>query len=186
MAAFAAQFFVMTTPSTLIHDVANIFAHNMSAVSQGLQTPAFPNHKLQQESSLMYSSLWQSLKKHWEDVPTLLLGMMASIMPWLSTSQIPPWHFFSIFIIESGLGETFPALWRVAIVLPLPKPGKDALVWLNYKPIALTSCLCKLQEKMVNGWLSGSSSMTSSCIQISMASAKDEAARCLCLYWSSY
>ena len=32
------------------HDVANIFAHNMSVISQGLQTSAFQNHKLRQKS----------------------------------------------------------------------------------------------------------------------------------------
>ncbi|KAK4327289.1 hypothetical protein Pmani_002230 [Petrolisthes manimaculis] len=44
----------------------------------------------------------------------------------------------------------FPSGWRVATILPFPKPCKDSSVALNYRPIALTSCLCKLFEKMVN------------------------------------
>lgn len=44
----------------------------------------------------------------------------------------------------------FPSIWRVAVVLPIPKPGKDHLHATNYRPISLTSCLCKVLEKMVN------------------------------------
>jgi ribonuclease HI len=44
----------------------------------------------------------------------------------------------------------FPDQWRSAVVLPFPKPGKDPLQVGSYRPIALTSCLCKLMEKMVN------------------------------------
>ena len=47
----------------------------------------------------------------------------------------------------------FPALWRIAIVLLFLKLDKDHLRWNNYRPIALTSCLCKLQEKRVNNRL---------------------------------
>ena len=47
----------------------------------------------------------------------------------------------------------FPASWGVAVVLPIPKPGKDHLLATNYRPISLTSCLCKVLEKMVNGRL---------------------------------
>ena len=48
---------------------------------------------------------------------------------------------------------TFPPSWRRATVIPIPKPGKDHSNPLNYRPIALTSCLCKLLEKMVNSRL---------------------------------
>ena len=44
----------------------------------------------------------------------------------------------------------FPDLWHLATVIPLPKPGKDHTDPSNYRPIALTSCLCKLMEKLVN------------------------------------
>ena len=37
-----------------------------------------------------------------------------------------------------------------AIVIPIPKPGKDSTNPANYRPIALTSCICKTMERMVN------------------------------------
>ncbi|GBN07213.1 hypothetical protein AVEN_204121-1 [Araneus ventricosus] len=46
--------------------------------------------------------------------------------------------------------KTFPVSWREAVVVPIPKIGKDPLNSSNYRPIALTSCLCKLLERMVN------------------------------------
>ena len=49
--------------------------------------------------------------------------------------------------------NTFPAAWREAIVIPIPKPKKDKTNPLNYRPIALTSCLCKVMERMVNNRL---------------------------------
>ena len=44
----------------------------------------------------------------------------------------------------------FPQAWRDAIVIPILKPGKSGLDPLHYRPISLTSCLCKLFERMVN------------------------------------
>ena len=35
----------------------------------------------------------------------------------------------------------------------MPKPGKDSSDPNNYRPIALTSCLCKTMERMVNNRL---------------------------------
>ena len=43
----------------------------------------------------------------------------------------------------------FPAAWRQATIIPIPKPGKNITDPTNYRPIALTSCLCKLMEKLV-------------------------------------
>ena len=40
--------------------------------------------------------------------------------------------------------------WKTAMVVPLPKPGKDPGNISNYRPVSLTSCLCKTYEKMVN------------------------------------
>ena len=44
----------------------------------------------------------------------------------------------------------FPSSWQEALVIPIPKPGKDASDPADYHPIALTSCLCKTLERMVN------------------------------------
>ena len=44
----------------------------------------------------------------------------------------------------------FPKLWRHAIIIPIVKPGKDPSLPTNYRPISLTSSICKLMEKMVN------------------------------------
>ena len=51
------------------------------------------------------------------------------------------------------LEETFPDSWREATIIPIPKPGKDTSNPNNYRPIALTSCLCKTMERMVNARL---------------------------------
>lgn len=48
---------------------------------------------------------------------------------------------------------TFPSSWGVAVVIPIPKPGKDHSLPTNFRPISLTSCVCKLFEKMVNSRL---------------------------------
>ena len=51
------------------------------------------------------------------------------------------------------MSGSFPATWQQAIVIPIPKPGKDHSDPNNYRPIALTSCICKTMERMVNNRL---------------------------------
>jgi len=47
----------------------------------------------------------------------------------------------------------FPAAWCTSTVIPVPKPGKDTSDSSNYRPIALTSCICKVMERMINNRL---------------------------------
>ena len=42
-----------------------------------------------------------------------------------------------------------PSSWKHGIIIPIGKPGKDKSNPINYRPIALTSNLCKLMEKMI-------------------------------------
>ena len=49
--------------------------------------------------------------------------------------------------------SNYPSVWEFATVLPFSKPGKDRFLATSYRPIALTSCLSKLMEKMVNARL---------------------------------
>ena len=43
-----------------------------------------------------------------------------------------------------------PKSWKEATVIPIPKPDKDHTDPSNYRLIALTSCLCKTMERMIN------------------------------------
>ena len=54
------------------------------------------------------------------------------------------------FINYLWLNDLFPDVWRTAIVIPILKPGKVSTECTSYRPISLTSCFCKLMEKMVN------------------------------------
>ena len=47
----------------------------------------------------------------------------------------------------------FSESWELATIIPFPKPGKDYTKPTNYRPIALTSCLCKTLERMINSRL---------------------------------
>ena len=51
------------------------------------------------------------------------------------------------------LNDLFPQKWRHAIVIPIGKTGKEHSKPQNYRPISLTSCLCKFLEKMANARL---------------------------------
>ena len=43
-----------------------------------------------------------------------------------------------------------PKSWKEATIIPVPKPGKDNTNPNNYRPIALTRCICKTLERMIN------------------------------------
>ena len=50
-------------------------------------------------------------------------------------------------IWETGI---LPKSWKISVVIPVKKPNKNAFEATSYRPIALTSCICKLMEKMIN------------------------------------
>lgn len=45
---------------------------------------------------------------------------------------------------------TFPEQWKLATVVPIPKPDADRSRADGYRPIALLSCLGKVFERMIN------------------------------------
>ena len=46
-----------------------------------------------------------------------------------------------------------PSIWKLANVIPIPKPRKDHSEPSNYRSIALTICVCKTMERMINARL---------------------------------
>lgn len=42
-----------------------------------------------------------------------------------------------------------PNSWKNVLVLPFAKPGKDPATTGNYRPVALTSHMCKWMEKVI-------------------------------------
>ncbi|KAL5009894.1 hypothetical protein ScPMuIL_012199, partial [Solemya velum] len=45
--------------------------------------------------------------------------------------------------------QMLPSRWKHSLVIPIWKPGKDPSFPGSYRPISLTSCLCKLMERMM-------------------------------------
>ncbi|GFT70847.1 hypothetical protein TNCV_4163321 [Trichonephila clavipes] len=43
-----------------------------------------------------------------------------------------------------------PKIWKLSTVIPILKPNKDASECKNYRPISLTSTLCKLMEWVIH------------------------------------
>jgi len=66
--------------------------------------------------------------------------------------HLPDTSLLFLLDIFNNIWETgnFPASWRDAIVIPIPKPGKDNTNPSNYRPISLTSCICKTMERIIN------------------------------------
>lgn len=48
------------------------------------------------------------------------------------------------------LTDTFPPEWRESLVVPIPKSNAETHDPSKYRPIALTCCMCKVMERMVN------------------------------------
>ena len=44
----------------------------------------------------------------------------------------------------------FPPSWCISTVVPILKPGKEETDPGSYRPISLTSCLCKIMERIIN------------------------------------
>ena len=76
-------------------------------------------------------------------------------IPFVFLQHLPPEGFQFLLDLYNRIWTTsaLPVGWKEAVVLPFLKPGKDPSQPENYRPISLTSCVCKLMEKMINGRL---------------------------------
>ena len=66
--------------------------------------------------------------------------------------HFPPEGLDSLFVLYNKILQRrcSPEKGLESPVIPISKPGKDPMSSINYHPIALTSVLCKVLERMVN------------------------------------
>ena len=59
--------------------------------------------------------------------------------------HLPENAFLTLLHISNDIWATgvFPDSWRLATVIAFPNAGKYHAESINYRPIALTSCLCQ-------------------------------------------
>jgi len=66
--------------------------------------------------------------------------------------HLPESALQTLLDLMNDIWETgdLPSIWKLANVIPIPKAGKDHPEPSNFLPIALTSCVCKTMERMIN------------------------------------
>lgn len=70
--------------------------------------------------------------------------------------QLPDFATHKLLELLNNIWERgiYPTAWKEAIIVAVPKDGKDPSKPANYRPISLTSVLSKILESMVNYRLS--------------------------------
>ena len=76
-------------------------------------------------------------------------GLIPKVLK-LCSNQLAP--IITRLFSSSINSKTTPASWKSAIIKPLPKV-KDPAQLKQYRPIALTSCLCKMMERLVKHYI---------------------------------
>jgi len=51
---------------------------------------------------------------------------------------------------DISINGPFPESWRTSTIMRVLKAGKDESDPSSYRPIVLTSCICKIMEQMIN------------------------------------
>ena len=66
--------------------------------------------------------------------------------------HLPDRSFNCLLKIFNQIWQTgvLPESWKEAVVIPIPKPGNNSTNPSNCRPTAITSCICKTMERMVN------------------------------------
>lgn len=80
---------------------------------------------------------------------TLPRGTMTSRMPSYVTSLMRLYPFRGTVHLDFGYFD-FQFSWGVAVAITILNSEKDPLLAISYRPIFLTSCICKVLEKVVN------------------------------------
>ena len=142
-------------------DVANIFGDSLSTISKGCQTNSFlsikrriestpiqfPNDTTEEYNTPFKLDELQNALKLSNNSAAGEDEIKYSMISNLPDVSLP---FILSFFNKIWSEHSFPSAWKISITIPFHKQGKDKHNPQNYRPIALTSCLCKLMERIVN------------------------------------
>ena len=150
---------------TNIKQISNTLGDTLSSNSSSTNySNAFQNHKLQQEQvPLNFES--DNIEDY--NLPFTLKELQDSLNKAHDTSvgpddihyqilkHMPDISLHALLDLFNDIWDdgVFPPGWREATIIPIPKPGKDHTNPTKYRPIALTSCICKTFERMINNRL---------------------------------
>ena len=146
-----------------LKDVAEAFARHFSDISSVLHyTPEFRN--VRESTTIIPPSGTSSESYNMPFIMEELDNALASSSPTspgedevlysmiLHLPQCTKILLLKIFNKFWMIG-VYPSFWKTSVILPFLKPGKDSCLSKSYRPIALTSCVGKLYEKMVSARL---------------------------------
>ena len=143
-------------------EIANRLAESFSSTSSYDNcSPTFQQIQTLQESSPLDFSSNETLDYN---LPFTMIELKSALSSAANTSPGPDKiHYLMIkYLPQQALEHLltifnrfwstsyYPPKWCESCIIPIPKPGKDHTNPTNYRPIALTSCLGKLMEKIIN------------------------------------
>ena len=155
------QLNVNDTEITKIPDIANSlgqnFSNNASSTNYSTKFQAFKKQAENQHLKFRSNNLaTYSLDELWDDISK---SHDSAVDPddihYQMLKHLPPNAANTLLQTLNNIwfAGNFPPSWRTSTVIPIPKPAKDASEPNNYRPIALTSCLCKVMERTINNRL---------------------------------
>ena len=141
--------------------VSEEFATHFAGVSKKNTRPPYNRYRIQEENNNLD---FTTLKTEPYNLPFTMKELTSALSNCKDTSPGPddiPYamikqssHETKVFLLSIinriWKESNFPTVWESGIMLPFNKPGKDPILPTNYRPVVLTSCVCKLMEKMVN------------------------------------
>jgi ribonuclease HI len=155
---------VLKAGDTTISDprqVANTLCQHFANRSDGSSTDViFTDHKTAQEATPMaflpddhcwYNNPLTLQELQWALRTSTSKSPGPDTIPYSILQQIPADQQLQLLAFFNHIFSTgFPDQWREGLIVPILKPGKPATNVSSYRPIALTNCLSKLLEKMLN------------------------------------
>ena len=148
----------LTQPLEVANHLASNFANAAQATCQN--DTFFEAHKAARERRPLTFNTSPSENYNKEFTMSELLAALHSRknsspgpdqLPYPLISHLPHSELTKLLLFYNYIwNSTLPCQWKHSIVVPILKPGKIATATSSFRPIALTNCLCKIMEKMIN------------------------------------